>query len=334
MATMGALRITGKGGPEVLELATVPRPVPGPEELLVRVHAAALNRADLLQCKGLYPAPPGAPADIPGLEYAGEVEALGERAHRFGRGDRVMGIVGGGAFAEWVVVHERTALPIPASMGYREAAAIPEAFITAHDALAVQGSLRPSEHVLIHAVGSGVGTAALQLVRAWRAIAIGTARTQAKLDRCRAELGLAHAILVNPDLPTFQPQVLEATGDRGAAVALDLVGGRYLPETLRSMAPQGRVLLVGTLAGAAAELDLGLVLRKRLRLQGTVLRSRPLEEKIQATLAFQREVLPLFESGALKPLVDEAMPFERAREAFARISSNETLGKVVLQWSP
>jgi putative PIG3 family NAD(P)H quinone oxidoreductase len=332
MEKMRAVRIVGKGGSEVMQLGEAPVPTPGPEELRVRVRAAALNRADLLQAMGLYPPPPGAPQDVPGLEYAGEVAAIGDRVRRFGVGDRVMGIVGGGAFAEQLTVHEREALAIPERLDFAKAAAIPEAFLTAFDALVLQGQLAAAEQVLIHAVASGVGTAASQLASALGANVVGTSRTQDKLDRCVKELGVSFGILVAGESPLFEKQVLATTG-RGADLALDLAGGTYVPETLRAMAPRGRVLLVGTLAGGEAELPLGLVLQKRLRITGTVLRSRPIEEKIAVAQAFERQVLPFFTSNRIRPVVDVAMPFDRLREGVERMRRNETLGKVVLEWS-
>lgn len=328
---MKAVVITEPGGPEVLALRDVADPVPGPWDLRVRVRASALNRADVLQARGLYPAPPGVPDDIPGLEYAGEVDAVGAHVTRHRAGDRVMGLVGGGAFAEYVIVHEREAIPLPGGASFEDAAAIPEAFITAWDALVPQGGLRSGEAVLIHAVASGVGTAALQIVQALGARAIGTARTQEKLDRVRREFSLSDALLVKED-GLFADAVQGATGGRGANLALELVGGSYLPQTLEAMAPRGRIVLVGLLAGAAAKLDLRRLLSRRIALMGTVLRSRPLEEKIDAAQAAERHLVPLFEGGQLRPVVDEVMSFADAPRAFERMLQNATFGKIVLRW--
>jgi putative PIG3 family NAD(P)H quinone oxidoreductase len=330
---MRALRIVDQGGPEVLSLQDVPEPSPGPAEISVRVKAAALNRADLLQCMGLYPAPPDAPPDIPGLEYAGEVKAVGPRVRRFKPGDRVMGIVGGGAFAEVVVVHEREALPIPSGLSWSQAAAIPEAFMTAWDAVLVQGGLRGGESLLIHAVASGVGTAGCQLATVLGATVVGTSRSADKLERCRRELRLQHGIAC-PERPVFADAVRKATGGHGADVVLDLAGGEYLPETLDACAYRARLVLVGLLAGPQAELPLGKLMQKRIRLHGTVLRSRPLEEKIAAATGFEREVLPLFDRGSLYPVLDAVLPFPDARAAFERMQSNASFGKIVLQWEP
>lgn len=325
------MRTTGLGGPEVLALEERPDLTPGPSELLVRVRATALNRADLLQLKGHYPAPPGVPPDVPGLEYAGEVLAVGPGVRRFQPGARVMGIVGGGAWAEQLTVHEREAIPMPEGMDFTEAAALPEAFLTAFDALVLQGGLRPGETVLIHAVASGVGSAAAQLCRAMGTRAVGTGRNAAKLARA-AEWGVASTVLVDTSPPRFAEAVRQASGGRGADLALDLVGGDWLPETLEALAPQGREMLVGLVAGNKAQVDLGRVLSKRLHLTGTVMRSRPLEEKIAVALAAERHLLPLFNSGALKPVIDAVLPMAHIKEALARMARNETVGKLVLHW--
>ncbi|MBX5480331.1 MAG: NAD(P)H-quinone oxidoreductase [Myxococcaceae bacterium] len=327
---MKALVITGAGGPEVLQLREVPRPTPGAWEVAVRVHAAALNRADLLQLRGAYPAPVGAVQDVPGLEYAGEVVAVGAHVTRFRVGDRVMGLVGGGAFAEFLTTHEREAVRIPGALAFEHAAAIPEAFVTAYDALVLQGGLRSGEAVLIHAAASGVGTAAVQIVRAHGAVPIGTARTAAKLDRLGRELGLEHRIVVGADA-RFAEAVKALTGG-GAHLALELVGGAYLPETVAAMAPRGRILLVGLSAGAKAEIDLRQLLNRRVQLIGTVLRSRPAEEKIAAAQALERHLVPLFETHALRPVIDSVFRFDEAAQAFARLSDNRSIGKIVLRW--
>lgn len=327
---MRAVRIRAPSGPSGLELTDVPEPVLGPTDLRIRVRASAVNRADLLQTLGRYPAPPDAPADIPGLEYAGEVLEAGARASRFDVGARVMGLVGGGAWAEQVVVNEREAIPIPAGLSFEQAGALPEAFLTAFDAVRQQGHLAPSEWLLIHAVASGVGTAAAQLALAMGAKVIGTARTEEKLERVRA-LGVTHTLHLPPGQPPrFAQEVLSRTG--GADVALELVGGDYLPETLAAMAPRGRVLVVGTMAGAKAALDLSVWMRRRLTVTGTVLRTRPLEEKAQLARAFEHELLPMFASAAVRPLVDATFPMADAAAALERLSRNESLGKLVLAW--
>jgi NADPH2:quinone reductase len=328
---MLVLRITRPGGPEVLDLEERPSPVPGPADLLVRVRATALNRADLLQLRGGYPAPPGVPADVPGLEYAGEVLATGPLVRRFKVGDRVMGLVGGGAFAEQLITHEREALPLPENLDPVQAAALPEAYLTAFDALVLQGGLRMGETVLIHAVASGVGSAAALLCRALGARVLGTGRNAEKLSRA-STWGVEKTVLCDASPPRFAEAVRAATEGRGVDLALDLVGGDYLPETLRAMAPQGRVLLVGLVAGRQASVELDLLLTRRLRLTGTVLRSRPPEEKMALAQAADRHLLPLFRSGALPPVIDAVYPMREAREALSRMARNETVGKLVLRW--
>jgi NADPH2:quinone reductase len=322
---MKAVVITRAGGPEVLELRDVPLASPSRGEVRVRVRATAINRADLLQRMGGYPAPPGSPADIPGLEYAGEVDAVGEDAGDLQPGERVFGLCGGGSYAEALVVPARTVARMPPGLSFIHAAAVPEAFITAWDALVTQAGLTAGERVLIHAVGSGVGTAAVQIARAIGARSIGTARTAEKLSRAR-DLGLEEALLSSDG--KFADAV---SAGGGADVILELVGGPFLAEDLRCAAPRARIVLVGLLAGARADLDLGTMLHKRLRLLGTVLRARPLEEKILASQAFIRHVVPLLARGALVPVVDRAFPLAAAGEAQAYLASNQGFGKVVLE---
>jgi NADPH:quinone reductase len=322
---MKAIVISRFGGPEVLELREVAAPEPGRGELRVRVRATAVNRADLMQRMGNYPAPADAPTDIPGLEFAGEVERLGPGVADLAVGDRVFGLCGGGAYAEQIVVHARTVAKIPPGLSFTAAAAVPEAFITAWDAAVTQAGLAAGETLLSHAVGSGVGTAAVQIARAIGARSIGTARSGAKLDRARA-LGLDHWVTVSDG--KFASEVM-AIG--AADVVLELVGGPYLAEDLLCAAPRGRIVLVGLLAGARVDLDLGLVLRRRLHIVGTVLRARPLEEKIAAVQDFARHVVPLLQRGTVVPVVDRVLPLAAAAEAHAYVASNEGFGKVVLE---
>jgi NADPH2:quinone reductase len=326
---MKAVRFTGKGGPEVVELAEVEAPRPSRGEVLVRVKAAAMNRADLLQRRGLYPPPPGFREDIPGLELAGEIAELGEAVTGWKVGDRVMAIAAGEAQAELAVVHERMLLRVPEGLSLGDAGALPEAGMTAHDALFTIGGLRPGATVLIHAVGSGVATAALQIARAAGALTVGTSRTADKLEKARA-LGLDHAILVGKEEPRFADEVKRLTGRRGAAVILDFVGGAYAAENVASLAPGGRIVVIGTMGGPKAQLDLGLLMRVRGSITGTVLRPRPLEEKIAATQAFGRDVLPLIAAGKVRPVVDALLPAARAREAHERMEKNDSFGKIVL----
>lgn len=326
---MRAVTITEPGGPEVLKLEQHDVPEPGPGQIRVRVRASALNRADILQRQGMYPPPPGAPAEIPGLEYAGEVDALGPGAGLWAVGNRVMGIVGGGGHAEYVVIHEREAVRIPQNLPWEEAAAVPEVFMTAYDALMRQAGLRADERVLIHAVGSGVGLAALQLARAMGATVLGTSRTPEKLRRA-AEWGLETGLDAAPaQLPDA---VREATAGEDIHVVLDLVGGPYFEAALQLVGSSGRIVLVGLMAGSRVEIDLGTLLRKRIRVFGTVLRSRPLLEKIQLAREFSQNVLPLLTSGKIRPVIDRVVPFSEIAEAQKAMEANQTFGKVVLRW--
>ena len=326
---MRAIVITKPGGPEVLEQQDRPLPEPGIDQIRVRVRASALNRADLMQRRGAYPAPAGAPPDIPGLEYAGEVDAVGPRASMWAPGSRVMGIIGGGGHAEFVCVHEREAMPVPAAMSWEDAAAIPEAFLTAWDALFHRLELGSGERVLIHAVGSGVGTAALQLATIPGASVIGTSRSASKLARAR-ELGLANGI--DSSREDWLARIAELTDDAGVDAVLDLVGGNFLAGNITVLAPRGRLVLVGLAAGTRAELNLSAVLGKRLRIVGTVLRSRPIEEKIALAREVADRAIPLFESGRLRAVVDRVFPFGEIRAAHELMESNATFGKIVLRW--
>ena len=326
---MRAATITRPGGPDVLEVRDVERPEPGTGEVLVRVCASALNRADLLQREGRYAAPRDWPQDIPGMEIAGEVARCGPSTSLWTEGNRVFGIVGGGANAEYIVTHERTLAAIPATLSWTDAAAVPEAFITAHDALVTQAEVRSSEHVLIHAIGSGVGLAALQLARAAGAIPIGDARTAEKIERARS-LGLEHGITVAADAGVVTTRVQELTRGVGAEIVLDLVGGPYTPVSIAAAAPKGRIILIGTMAGRDASLPLGAILGKRLTLRGTVLRARPLEEKIMATRAFAAQVVPLLASGVVRPVIDKLFPLGEIVAAHRHLESNATFGKVVI----
>ena len=326
---MRAIVITAPGGPEVLEEQQRPRPEPGVGEIRVRVQASALNRADLLQRRGAYPAPAGAPADIPGLEYAGEVDAVGPGTTLWSAGTRVMGIIGGGGHAEYVCAHEREAMPIPATLSWEEAAAIPEAFLTAYDAIVHRLHVRAGERLLVHAIGSGVGTAALQIGIVSGATVLGTSRSPAKLAKA-AELGLAAGIDTSRD--DWLAQIAAITNDEGVNAVLDLVGGNFLAGNITLLAPRGRLALVGLTAGARAELSLAAVLGKRLEIVGTVLRARPIEEKIALAREFSDRMIPLFESGRLRPIVARAFGFAEIRAAHELLESNATFGKVVLRW--
>jgi putative PIG3 family NAD(P)H quinone oxidoreductase len=326
---MKAVIITRPGGPEVLEIQERAKPEPGVGQIRVRVRASALNRADLMQRAGNYPVPPGVPADMPGMEYAGEVESLGAAESLWKVGDRVMGIIGGAGHAEFVCVHEREAMPVPKGMSWEDAGAIPEVFLTAYDALFNRLALSAGETVLIHAVGSGVGTAGLQIARAAGARVVGTARSADKLKRAK-KLGLDVAI--DASRGDWAAQVEAAIGPERVDALLDLVGGSYLEGNLRVLTLRGRMVVVGLTAGASAPFNMGVLLRKRLTIVGTMLRSRPLEEKIALARDFSERGVPLFESGRLKPVVDRVFAFDEIRAAHQLMESNDTFGKIVLAW--
>ncbi len=328
-SSMRAVVIREAGDPSVLEVRAVPVRSPESNEIEVRVAASGVNRADLLQRLGRYPAPRGAPSSIPGLEYAGTVERVGSAVSLWSPGDRVMGIVGGGGYAERLVVFEREALAVPDDMPLVDAAAIPEAWLTAWDALVRQGHLSAGETVLVHAVGSGVGTAALQLARGLGARVIGTSRTPGKLERARA-LGLDHGLAGGGD--SWPDEVLELTAGRGADVILDLVGGPYLRGNLRALALQGRLLLVGVPAGSEATLDLRMLMGRRASITGTVLRARPLEEKMALARDAQRRMLPLVERMGGRPVIDRRYPPDEAADAHRRMEANLNFGKLLIVW--
>ena len=326
---MKAVIITQPGGPEVLEIQERPKPEPGLGQIRLRVRASALNRAYLMQREGNYPVPPGVTAEISGMEYAGEVDALGPSATLWKIGDRVMGIIGGGAHAEYLCVHEREAMPVPKALSWEDAAAIPEVFLTSYDALFNRLALRTGETVLIHAIGSGVGTAGLQIARLAGARVVGTARTADKLDRTK-QLGLD--IAIDASLGDWATQVEAAIGAERVNAVLDLVGGNHLEGNLRVLALRGRMVVVGLTAGATSPFNMGVLLRKRLTIVGTNLRARPLEEKIALAREFSERIIPFFDAGRLRPIVDCVFPFTEIRAAHELMHSNKTFGKIVLRW--
>lgn len=321
---MRAVVLTEHGGPEVLIVRDVPVPVPGPEEVLVAVAATAVNRADLLQRMGFYPGPP-MDHEIPGLELAGRVVALGARATRWRVGDAVMAVVGGGAYAEQIAVHERQLMAVPDGMSLSDAAAIPEVFITAWDALVVQGGLTTGGRALVHAGASGVGTAAIQIAR-WQHASVAVTASAAKLDACRS-LGARLAVERSP--ADWLGPVREWAPD-GVDAILDVVGGDELDRNVRAVRVGGRIVQVGVMAGGRVAFDLGALLPKRASLVGTVLRARPLEEKIAISRRFAAEVLPGFAQGVLRPVIHARLPLERIGEAHGMLESNATVGKVVI----
>ena len=317
------------GGIENLEIREVENPTkPQGSKVIVEVAVAGINRADILQRKGLYPAPKGYPERILGLEFAGEVIDVGENVTKVAVGERVFGITAGGGQAEFLTIDESLLVTIPDNLSFSQAAAIPEAFITAHDAIFTQGNLHTGETLLIHAVGSGVGLAALQLAKAINAKVFGTSRTFGKLEKCK-EFGLDEAIVVDEN-PDFS-DVVKSNG-KGVDVILDLVGGGYFSENLESLNLKGRLILVGLTAGAKSEINLGVVLAKRLKIIGTVLRSRSLEEKAEATAKFAGEVVPLLATGIIRPNLEGVYKVEDVQKAHQYLESNESFGKVVLEF--
>ncbi|HEV8131603.1 MAG TPA: NAD(P)H-quinone oxidoreductase [Acidobacteriota bacterium] len=329
---MKAVVITQHGDVDGLAYREVPELDCGPDDLLVRVRATALNRADILQRKGHYPPPrPSAEFEIPGLEFAGEVEAAGSRVTDFQVGDRVMGLTAAGGHAQKLVVPSRMAVEVPNELDWHQAASLPEVFITAHDALVTQCGLTSGETVLIHAAGSGVGIAAIQIARTLgTSFILGTAGSASKLARA-CELGLDFGINYNTD--DFSQIVARVCGPEGVDVILDVVGAKYLEKNINSLRLKGRMVLVGLLGGALAQVNLAMLLSKRLTIRGTSLRSRPLEEKIAATRAFEKSVVPLIVHGRIQPIVDRVFPLSDIQEAHRYMESNANFGKIVLDVS-
>ncbi len=325
---MKAIVIEQAGGPEVLKAIEVPAPVPSGREVLVKVAAFGVNRADLSQRRGHYPAPPGEPQDIPGLEFSGVIERLGDKClGDFPVGSKVCGIVGGGAYAEYLTIHERLLLPVPASLTMTEAAAIPEVYLTAYDALFNQGELKAGEKILIHAVGSGVGSAATQIAKLFNCFVLGTSRTREKLELIKP-YGID--VTIHSVVESFEKVVETETGGTGVDLIIDFLGGTALEANLRCLCPKGRLIFVGLLAGAEGTLNLGMVMKQRLTIRGTVLRSRPLEEKIALIQEFRKTMLPFFDSGKLKPIVTKTFGFAETAGVHQLMEENQTVGKVVV----
>lgn len=323
---MQAVIFDSPGGPEVLKVEHVADPIPGTDQILVRVRATALNRADTLQRQGLYPPPPGE-SDVLGLELAGEVEAVGSAVRDVHVGDRVFGLVGGGGYAEKAVLDARMAMPIPAGWSFAEAAAVPEVFFTAQETLFTLAQLRAGETVLIHAGASGVGTAGIQMAREVGATVLVTAGSAEKIARC-LELGAAAGC--NYKERGFADWVHERTDGRGVDVIEDFIGAAYWDDNLKSLATGGRLVLVGFMGGTKAQTNLGLILMKRLRIFGSVLRSRPLADKIDITRRFQAEWLPLLEAGRIKPIIDRRFSLHEAADAHRYMEANKNVGKIIL----
>ncbi len=322
---MRAVVLHSYGGPEVLTIEDVADPVPGPDEVLVDIAATALNRADLLQRMGLYPDPRRVKPEIPGLEFAGTVSAIGARVTMWKPGDRVMGIEAGGAYAERIATHERQLLAVPAGMALTHAAAIPEVFLTAWDALVVQGGLSSGRWALVHAGASGVGTASIQIAKAIGA-RIAVTCSAGKAEACRA-LGADIVLERSPH---------DWLVDAGAAVPqgfdtiLDVVGGEEIDRNLQAVATRGTIVQVGLMGGATVPVNVGLLMGKRATWVGTTLRARPIEEKVAVTRRFAAEMLPLFDTGAMLPVIDSVYPFDRIAEAQQHMAANANTGKIVV----
>lgn len=323
---MKAVVLTQYGGPEVLQLSQVDAPVIGSEEILVTVCATALNRADLLQRMGFYPNPfPDGP-EIPGLEFSGTVSDVGRKVTLWKKGDLVMGIVNGGAYATELAIHERQAMRVPLAVSLPDAAAIPEVFITAWDALVVQGGLTSGRWALVHAGASGVGTAAIQICRAIGARIIVTC-SAGKVDACRA---LGADVVVNYNSEDFVAVVGQVTNSHGVDVVLDVVGGDYLERNIAALGIKGRIIQVGVMAGKPVPFNVGALLAKRATITGTVLRARPLEEKIAITQRFIAEMLPLFDFRALIPVIDSRYGLSQIAQAHAHMAANANVGKILI----
>ena len=326
---MRAVVITAHGGPDVLRVQDVPDPVPGPDEVLVDVVTSALNRADLLQRRGLYPGPP-AEHEIPGLEFAGRVAAVGERVTAHAVGDAVMGIVGGGGYAERVTVHERQAMAVPDALGLDAAGAFCEVFITAWDALVRQGGLTSGRWALVHAGASGVGTASIQIAKAMGA-RIAVTASAGKHHVCEA---LGADLVIDYTSEDYVEAVKSATGGVGVDVVLDVVGGDYLPRNVACLRTSGRIIQVGTMAGGTVPFNPAGLMMKRAALIGTTLRARPIEEKIAVTRQFAAEMLPHAAAGKLGPVIDSRFALAAAPAAHQRMEANLNAGKIVLDVSP
>lgn len=324
---MRAIVLDQKGGPEVLVVRDVPDPVPGPEELLVDVVSTAINRAEVLQRLGMYPHPAPAPAyEIPGLEFAGRVASVGERVAGWQPGDAVMGIVTGGGYATRVVIHERQAMRVPRTVPLADAGAIPEVWITAFDALVGRGGLRSGAAVLVHAGGSGVGTAAIQIAKALGATVFVTT-SAGKCARC---VGLGADAAIDYQTDDYVARVRELTGGRGVDTVLDVIGGDYVNRNLEALALKGSIVQVGTMGAAKATINVGMLMTKRARFVGTVLRARPLEEKIEISQRFAREMLPLFDRGQLAPVIDARFTLDQMPDAHRMMEANANFGKIAI----
>jgi len=323
---MRAVVLRSHGGPDVLQFEDVASPIIGEQDILVTVAATALNRADLLQRMGFYPNPFPSGPEIPGLEFAGTVAAIGDKVTAWSIGDRVMGITSGGAYAEQLSIHERQAMAVPSGVSLHDAAGIPEVFITAWDALVVQGGLTSGRWAMVQAGASGVGTAAIQICKAIGARIVVTC-SGGKVEACRA---LGADVVVDYGTQDFVAEVATATGGAGVDVILDVIGGDYVERNVASLAVKGRIIQVGVMAGKPVPFNVGLLLGKRASITGTVLRARPLEEKIAISQRFASEMLPLFSTGQLKPVIDSVYAFADIASAHEYMATNGNVGKIVI----
>lgn len=324
---MQAITIAAPGGPDVLKLGSVPDPIPSPEQILVRVRATALNRADTLQRQGQYPPPPGE-SDVLGLELAGEVEAVGSAVTTVAVGERVFGLVGGGGYAEKAVIDARMAMPIPKGWSFAQAAAVPEVYFTAQETMFTLAGLKRGETILIHAGASGVGTAGIQMAHETGATVLVTAGSAEKIQRC-VDLGATAGC--NYKEQDFTEWVQHTTNGKGVDVIEDFIGAAYWDKNLKSLTLGGRLVLVGVMGGVKVETNLGLILRKRLQVFGSVLRTRTLADKIDITRRFQANWLPLLTARRIKPIIDCRFPLERAAEAHQYMEDNKNFGKIILE---
>ena len=323
---MQAIIVKQFGGPEALQLSEISQPQPSAQQLLIRVHACGVNRADVLQRGGNYPPPPGE-SEILGLEIAGEVAAFGSEVTRFSKGQRVCGLVGGGAYAEYCVIDQQLAMPIPGTLSYQQAASIQEAFLTAYEAIFTLATLQAKQTILIHAGASGVGLAAIQLAKAIDATVIATAGSE---EKCRHIKQVGADLAIHYRSQDFVDIVSEFTAKQGIDVIIDFIGKDYLQRNLHCLARRGRLILVATLSGSNCEIDLLTIIRKQLQIKGLIMRSRPLSEKRDFTKRFQQEWLPKFDKGILKPVIDSVYPLAEAAKAHQRMELNQNIGKIIL----
>ena len=323
---MRAITLKNFGGPEVLTLAKVPQPLPGPDQILVHVKACGLNRADLLQRRGKYP-PPAGESDILGMEIAGTVAAMGENVEGFGAGEKVFGLVGSGAYADYCLIDQGMAMPIPERFTFEAAAAIPEAFLTAQEVVFSLAQLQPKESILIHAGASGVGSAAIQLAKQMGAVVYTTTGSDEKIAKIK---DFGADFIINYKEKDFSEEIMRLTDNKGVNVIIDFIGAEYLMQHLKLLQIAGRLSIVGLMRGTTAEIDLSLVQKKRLQIKGMAMRTRPLAEKRRVTQHFQQHWLPLFINGKLKPVVDSVFPITEAQAAHEYMENNLNVGKIIL----